>query len=640
MTPQNPEQDLRLQRAYFEAIFQNTPDAVAILDAQDRVVMINKAFTTLFQYTPEEARGVPINELVARRRMRREAEAFSAKALQGQSFEVETVRERKDGSLVDVAIVVAPVFIDGRMAAIYAGYRDISKRKQAERALREVDEKYRLIVDHSNDAIFVVQDEQIRFWNPRFRQFTGYEDEEIPHLPISTFIHPEDRNPVLSLHRDRLSGKTVPNTYNFRALTKDGKVHWININAIVVQWDGRPATINFARDFTREKELEAQLAHAQKMEAVGTLAGGIAHDFNNLLQTIQGYAELLANQSERSETDQRRLQKIFDGVQRGRELTRNLLTFSRKMEPHLRPTDLNQELHKIKDILTRTLPKMIHVSVEPAPNLPLIHADPSQVAQAVMNLAVNAKDAMPDGGTLTLKTSHVVLPEGHPSGLKPGPYVCLSVEDTGTGIPEDLRDRIFEPFFTTKRPGSGTGLGLSMVYGIMATHEGAVTCRSQLHRGTRFDCFFPALPEAVSTTDDPIPRENPQPGPGKGTVLLVDDEENLRVSGREMLEFFGYTVLTAADGEEAVAIYEREWHTIDVVVLDLIMPGMGGKKCLEKLLTIQPEAKVIVASGFSANDSIQDILMAGALDFLAKPYSADILLQKLQKALASGPNGP
>ncbi len=640
MTPQNPEHDLRLQRAYFEAIFQNTPDAVAILDAQDRVVMINRAFTTLFQYTPEEARGVPINELVARRRMRREAEAFSAKALQGQSFEVETVRERKDGSLVDVAIVVAPVFIDGRMAAIYAGYRDISKRKQAERALREVDEKYRLIVDHSNDAIFVVQDEQIRFWNPRFRQFTGYEDEEIPHLPISTFIHPEDRNPVLSLHRDRLSGKTVPNTYNFRALTKDGKVHWININAIVVQWDGRPATINFARDFTREKELEAQLAHAQKMEAVGTLAGGIAHDFNNLLQTIQGYAELLANQSERSEKDQRRLQKIFDGVQRGRELTRNLLTFSRKMEPHLRPTDLNQELHKIKDILTRTLPKMIHVSVEPAPNLPLIHADPSQVAQAVMNLAVNAKDAMPDGGTLTLKTSHVVLPEGHPSGLKPGPYVCLSVEDTGTGIPEDLRDRIFEPFFTTKRPGSGTGLGLSMVYGIMATHEGAVTCRSQLHRGTRFDCFFPALPEAVSTTDDPIPRENPQPGPGKGTVLLVDDEENLRVSGREMLEFFGYTVLTAADGEEAVAIYEREWHTIDVVVLDLIMPGMGGKKCLEKLLTIQPEAKVIVASGFSANDSIQDILMAGALDFLAKPYSADILLQKLQKALASGPNGP
>ncbi len=640
MTPQDPQRDLRLQKAYFEAIFQNSPDAVAILDDQDRVVMINKAFTALFQYTPEEARGVPINELVAPRRMRREAEDLSAKALQGQSFEIETVRERKDGSLVDVAVVAVPIYIDGRMAAIYASYRNITRRKAAERALREMDEKYRLIVDHSNDAIFVIQDGRIRFWNPRFGQLCGYTDEEIPHLSIGILIHPDDRDHVLALHRDRLSGKVVPSSYNFRALAKDGRVLWININAIVVQWDGRPATINFARDFTREKELEAQLAHAQKMEAVGTLAGGIAHDFNNLLQTIQGYAELLANQPDRPETDRRRLQKIFDAVRRGRELTRNLLTFSRKMEPHLRPTDLNRELFKIKDILTRTLPKMIRVAVEPAPDLPLVHADPSQVAQAVMNLAVNAKDAMPDGGTLTLKTSSVALPEGHPCGLKPGSYVCLSVEDTGTGIPEQVRDRIFEPFFTTKQPGSGTGLGLSMVYGIMATHEGAVTCHSEVHRGTRFDCFFPALSDPAPREDEAAPKGSPLPYSGKGTVLLVDDEENLRISGREMLEFFGYTVLTAADGEEALSIYEREWSTVDVILLDLIMPGMGGRKCLEKLLAVRPEAKIIVASGFSANDSIQDILIAGAFDFLAKPYSVDMLLEKIEKALAERPNGP
>ena len=640
MTPQDTERDLRLQKAYFEAIFQNTPDAVAILDTHDRVVMINKAFTTLFQYTAEEARGVPINDLVAPRRMRREAEDLSAKALQGLSFEVETVRERKDGSLVDVAIVVAPIFIDDRMVAIYASYRNISRRKEAERALREMDQKYRLIVDYSNDAIFVVQDGRIRFWNPRFVRLSGYSDEEIPNLFIEHFIHPDDRHRVLALHADRLAGKAVPNTYNFRAVGKDGRMLWININAIVVEWDGKPATINFARDFTREKELEAQLAHAQKMEAVGTLAGGIAHDFNNLLQTIQGYAELLANRPDRSENDGKRLQKIFDGVQRGRELTRNLLTFSRKMEPHLQPTDLNRELGKIKDILSRTLPKMIHVVLEPAPDLPLVHADPSQVAQAVMNLAVNAKDAMPEGGTLTLKTSRVVLPEGHPSGLRPGPYVCLSVEDTGSGIPEDVRDRIFEPFFTTKKPGFGTGLGLSMVYGIMATHEGAVTCHSELRRGTRFDCFFPALSEPAPLKDETPSPELPLPKPGRGTVLFVDDEENLRMSGREMLEFFGYTVLTAADGEEAVSIYQQEWPRIDVVLLDLIMPGMGGRKCLEKILAVRPDAKIIVASGFSANDSIQDILIAGAFDFLAKPYSVDMLLEKMEKALADRPNDP
>jgi len=530
MTPQDTEHDLRLQKAYFEAIFQNSPDAVAILDAQDRVVMINKAFTTLFQYTAEEARGVLINDLVAPRRMRREAEDLSAKALQGLPFEVETVRERKDGSLVDVAIVAAPIFIDDRMVAIYASYRDISRRKEAERALREMDQKYRLIVDYSNDAVFVVQDGRIRFWNPRFVRLSGYSGEEIPQLFIGDLIHPEDRERVLTFHANRIAGKTVPNTYNFRAVGKGGRMLWININAIVVEWDGKPATINFARDFTREKELEAQLAHAQKMEAIGTLAGGIAHDFNNLLQTIQGYAELLANHPNRSEDDRKRLQKIFDGVQRGRELTRNLLTFSRKMEPHLQPTDLNRELVKIKDILSRTLPKMIHVAFEPEPDLPLVHADPSQVAQVVMNLAVNAKDAMPDGGTLTLKTSRVLLPEGHPSGLRSGPYVCLSVEDTGLGMPDDVRGRIFEPFFTTKKPGSGTGLGLSMVYGIMATHEGAVTCHSEVRRGTRFDCFFPALSEPASLKGETPSPKLPLPRTGKGTVLLVDDEENLRMS--------------------------------------------------------------------------------------------------------------
>ncbi len=633
MNPDVTEHDLRLQKAYFEAIFEHSPDAVAILDAHDRVVMINRAFTKLFQYSAEEARGALINDLVAPRQMRWEAEDLSAKALKGLPFEVETHRERKDGSLVDVAITAAPIYIDGVMVGIYASYRDISGRKRAERALRDMDEKYRLIVDHSNDAVFVIQDERFRFWNPRFRELCGYEDDEIPRLSIATLLHPEDLDSVLQLHRKRLAGEPVPNSYTFRALTKDGRPLWININAISVQWDGKPATINFARDFTREKELEAQLAHAQKMEAVGTLAGGIAHDFNNLLQTIQGYAELLINRSQCTETDRRRLQKIFDGVQRGRELTRNLLTFSRKMEPHLRRVDLNRELIKIKDILSRTLPKMITIQLETASNLPAVHADPSQVAQVVMNLAVNAKDAMPDGGTLTLRTQRMDLFEGHSSGLNPGSYVCLSVEDTGKGIPKTVRDRIFEPFFTTKPLGSGTGLGLSMVYGIMANHHGAVLCDSREGQGTRFDCFFPALPEAVSNVEEPIQEKAGASGPPPTTILLVDDEEYLRVSGQEMLEFFGHRVITAADGEEALKIFTREGENIDVVLLDLIMPGMGGRKCLEKLLALRPNAKIIVASGFSANDSIQDILIAGAFDFLAKPYSVDMLLEKIGQAL-------
>lgn len=635
MTLQQQERDLRLQKAYFEAIFEYSPDAVAILDANDQVVMINRAFTKLFQYTPEEAQGRFINDLVAPRQMRPDAEALSAKALQGIPFEVETRRERKDGVLVDVAVTAAPIYIDGAMAAIYASYRDITARKRAERALREVDEKYRLIVDHSNDAVFVIQDGFVRFWNPRFRELTGYSDEEIFRTPIENFLHPEDRARVLELHRRRLSGEAVTSSYTFRGQSKDGRTLWININAITVQWDGRPATINFARDFTREKELEAQLAHAQKMEAVGTLAGGIAHDFNNLLQTIQGYAELLSQDPRRSESDRHRLEKIYDAVHRGRELTRNLLTFSRKMEPHLRRVDLNRELLRIRDMLIRTLPRMITVTVDLCPRLPAVYADDSQVAQVVMNLALNAKDAMPEGGRLMLKTSLVDLPVGHPSGLKSGSYVCMSVEDTGTGIPEEVRDRIFEPFFTTKKPGSGTGLGLSMVYGIMANHQGAVVCRSQAGRGSRFDCFFPASSEAFQESESSTEEKKSSPLPPPATVLLVDDEENLRTAGREMLELFGHRVLTAADGEEALSIYAQEGPGIDVVLLDLIMPGMGGRKCLEKLLALRPDAKIIVASGFSANHSVQDILIAGAFDFLAKPYSADQLLEKIAKALSA-----
>ncbi|ROQ90234.1 PAS domain-containing hybrid sensor histidine kinase/response regulator [Desulfosoma caldarium] len=633
MNSHETEHDLRLQKAYFEAIFDFSPDAVAILDAQDRVVMINQAFTRLFQYTAQEARGAFINDLVARRHMRADAENLSVRALQGFSVEVETRRERKDGTLVDVAITAAPIYIDGVMVAIYASYRDITARKQAEQALRDMDKKYRLIVDHSTDAVFVVQDERVIFWNPMFRNLCGYTDEEIPRLHVAQLLHPKDRDSVLTLHRKRLAGETVPGTYTFRALSKDGRTLWINLNAIAVQWDGKPATINSARDFTREKELEAQLAHAQKMEAVGTLAGGIAHDFNNLLQTIQGYAELLANRADSHDIDRQRLDKIFDAVQRGRELTRNLLTFSRKMEPHLRRLNLNRELAEMQDILSHTLPKMITVRLETAPELPAVHADPSQVAQVIMNLAVNAKDAMPDGGTLTLKTQCLTLPQGHASGLKPGDYVCLSVEDTGTGMPETVRQRIFEPFFTTKPSGSGTGLGLSMVYGIMASHQGTVLCHSVPGQGTRFDCLFPALPEAASEVDSPPRQQAPTAPPAHATVLLVDDEEHLRVSGREMLEFFGHRVLTAADGEEALTIFAQEGSNIDVVLLDLIMPGMGGRKCLEKLLALRPNAKIIVASGFSANDSIQDILMAGAFDFLAKPYSVETLLGKIAEAL-------
>ncbi|SMC23057.1 PAS domain S-box-containing protein [Desulfacinum hydrothermale DSM 13146] len=633
------EQDLELQKAYFEAIYQNSPDAVALLDPQDHIVSINKTFTRLFQYEPHEAVGRPINDLVTDDSIKAHAEDLSRQALQGIPFEVEAKRKRKDGTSVEVAIVASPIRLEGRLVGIYAAYRDIRRRKEAERALREMDAKYRSIVDHSNDAIFVLQDGFFRFWNPRFRLWAGYTDEEISQLPAERFVHPEDRSFVFEYHRRRLAGEPhVPSSYRFRALTKDGSVLWIHINAIVVDWDGRPATINFARDFTREKELESQLMQAQKMEAVGTLAGGIAHDFNNLLQSIQGYTELMLLNKDPDHPDRRRIQRILEGVQRGSELARQILTFSRKLESNPKPLNLNEEILKLKPLLDRTIPKMFEIRLDLDPQAPTIQADAPQIAQMVMNLVVNAKDVMPEGGRLIIATQAVLETSQLPPSLKPGKYVQLSVEDTGPGIPLEVQDKIFEPFFTTKPVGRGTGLGLAMVYGIVQNHGGTIFCDSEPGRGARFRIYFPATsetPQEVGSRDEPKPAAR-----RTGTVLLVDDEEPTREIGSEMLEHCGHKVFTAGNGEEALELYRQQGHQIDVVILDWIMPGMGGQKCMEKLLALDPDARIIIASGFSPTEGPPELVRAQAFDFIAKPYPIQQLLDIIDRALDRPVSGP
>jgi PAS domain S-box-containing protein len=633
------ERDLELQKAYFEAIYQNSPDAVALVDPQDRIVSINNAFSRLFQYEPDEVIGLPINDLITDASSRAHADNLSRQALQGIPFEVESKRKRRDGSLVDVAIVAAPIRLDGRLVGVYAAYRDIRPRKEAERALREMDEKYRLIVDHSNDAIFVLQDGFVRFWNPRFRAWTGYSDGEISRLPAEQLIHPEDRSFVLNYHRRRLAGEdNVPSSYRFRALTKDGSILWIHINAIVVDWDGRPATINFARDFTREKELESQLLQAQKMEAVGTLAGGIAHDFNNLLQSIQGYTELLLLNKDPDHPDRRRIQRILESIEKGTELARQLLTFSRKLESRLKPLNLNREIIQIKTLLERTIPKMIRIRLDLDPTVPAILADTAQITQLIMNLVVNAKDAMPEGGRITIATEGVADPSQLPPSLPPGSYVRLTVQDTGPGIPPEVQDKIFEPFFTTKPIGHGTGLGLSMVYGIVQNHGGTIFCDSEPGRGARFRIYFPAIPDRPAGN---MPLDSFGPTARRaGNILLVDDEETIREFGREMLEYCGHKVFTARDGEEAVDVYRHHLGTIDLVILDWIMPGMGGRKCMEQILALNPRARIIIASGYSPSEAPQEVVRAAAFDFVAKPYQMQRLLEIIDRALEDSVSEP
>jgi nitrogen-specific signal transduction histidine kinase/ActR/RegA family two-component response regulator len=387
------------------------------------------------------------------------------------------------------------------------------------------------------------------------------------------------------------------------------------------------------RNISDRKESEKQLLHFQKMEAVGTLAGGIAHDFNNLLQAIQGYVDLLLIDRDAGDPDYRKLQQIAHAAQRGGELTRQLLTFSRKAESKKMLLDLNREVGQAVRLLQRTIPKMIDIELRLAEPLKAVEADPVQVEQIIMNLAINAKDAMPEGGRLIIGTENASLDEGYCRthlGAKPGDYVLLTVADTGHGINRGILDRIFEPFFTTKEVGKGTGLGLAIVYGIVKSHHGYISCFSEPGEGTSFKIYLPARAQAAGLEEQE--PEAPVKA-GTETVLLVDDEDAIRDLGKQILERFGYKVLTAVDGESALDLYRREQDRIDLVVLDLIMPGMGGKRCLEELLKANARARVLIASGYSDTVPIKETVALGAKNFIGKPYEIRKMLAMVRQVL-------
>ncbi len=391
----------------------------------------------------------------------------------------------------------------------------------------------------------------------------------------------------------------------------------------------------FYQDVTETKRTELQLQHAQKMEALGTLAGGIAHDFNNLLQAVSGYAQLLMMEKSSEDPDTRFLIQILNAATRGTELVRQLMMLGRKSQPRLRVLDLNQEVEQARDLLSRTVPRTIRLETRLEPFLEAIQGDPAQVMQVVMNLGKNAADAMPEGGLLLFETRNLDLTAEtckiYPR-LTPGPYVVLQVSDTGHGMDAETMERIFEPFFTTKEPESGTGLGLSMVYGIVTSHRGHITCYSHPGKGTTFKAYFPVYrPERQGNAIETV---EPESGPsGKETVLIVDDEASILEVSSKILRRYGYTPWTARSGEEALAVIEKHGARPDLVILDLSMPGMGGSRCLEELLERAPDLKILVSSGYSGELLGQETLKAGAVGFIPKPYHLPALLKAVRAAL-------
>jgi len=614
----------------WEKTFDSVGDPIFLLDKENRFLRINRSAEKLLKLPVEKVLGQVCYKLVHGTQCPPDDCPHQKSLETGEPASAEAEEPFLDGSF---EITTTPLFgEDKQIIGTVHMMRDITERKRIEEALRKSEEKYRSVITHAMDAIFIAQDGFVKFPNPSTLAMTGYSEKEYARTPFADLIHPEDREFVIERHKRRLRGEEATNNYAFRVVNKAGEELWAQLNAVSIDWEEKPAVLCFLRDITSQKRLEAQFQQAQKMEAVGTLAGGIAHDFNNLLQTVLGYTDILLHE-EAGESISQELQHIKHAAQRGAELTQQILTFSRKVQSKLRPVDLNIQVRQVQKLLQRTIPKMIDVELQLADDLRVINADAAQVEQILMNLAVNARDAMPEGGKLTIRTQNIILNEAcstrHFNG-KPGVYVLLTVSDTGVGMNQEVVGHIFDPFYTTKEVGKGTGLGLAMVYGIVKSHEGYILCESEPGQGTHFKIY---LPVAKGGRVPGEPQENQTVRRGTETILLVDDEELLRDLGEQILTRHGYMVLKAQDGETALKLYEEKKDKIHLILLDLIMPGMGGKKCLEELLHLNGAAKVVIASGYSPEGTVKNFLEAGAKNFIGKPFNMKEMLDVVREVL-------
>ncbi|MDQ7787746.1 MAG: PAS domain S-box protein [Thermodesulfovibrionales bacterium] len=513
------------------------------------------------------------------------------------------------------------------------GMWKIIKQKRAEDALMESEKRYRLLFENATDAIFIAQDERIKFPNPRLELLSGYTTHELTGMSFLDFVYLADRDMVLEKQRKMLRGDIFSATYSFRFITKSGEDIWVELSNVIIEWQGRPATLNFLRDITQQKKMEAQLFQAQKMEAIGQLAGGLAHDFNNLLTAIIGYGHLLQNKVSRSESTSAYVDHILSAAERAAILTNDLLTFSRKQIVNLQPVDLNKIIKNMEGLLSRVIGEDIELSTILADTELTIMADSTQIDQILMNLATNAKDAMLKGGSVLIRTDRMEINGEYIKAYgygNPGSYALLSVEDTGTGMDEMIKGRIFEPFFTTKDVGKGTGLGLAMVYGIVKQHDGYINVYSEIGKGTTFKILLPLIQAKVQEIR---PEDSQKVKGGTETILIAEDDQHVRKLLIEILSHAGYHIMEAVDGEDAVKVFHEHRDKIDLLTLDVIMPKKNGKEVYAEIKKVKPAIKVIFVSGYSADIMHKKGLLEVGLNFVSKPVLPDELLLKIRNVL-------
>ncbi len=630
---QQSDEELRDSEERYKALIETTSTGYVILDIQGRVIDANMEYVRLTGHTSlDDIIGKSVLDWTAEYDIGRNAEEVK-KCLETGCVKALEIDYKKEIGQVTPVEINATVLKKGKTVNILTLCRDITERRHAEKALRVSEERYRLLFENATDAIFVAQDEMLQFPNPQLSRLLGYSYEELTSTPFRNFIHPDDSAMVVERHKSRLQGHDVPTVYSFRAITKSGEILWVEVNKVLITWEGRPATLSFLRDITHQKKIEEQLLQAQKMEAIGQLAGGIAHDFNNLLTAIIGYGHLLKNDARHDAIMSAYVGHILTAADRAASLTNDLLTFSRKQIMNPQPVNLNTIIKNMESLLSRVIGEDIELSTVLTDADLTIMADSTQIDQILMNLATNAQDAMPSGGRVTIRTDKMELDieyvEAYGYG-RPGDYALLSVEDTGTGMDEKTKERIFEPFFTTKEVGKGTGLGLSMVYGIIKQHDGYINVYSEPGRGTTFRILLPL----IQTKAEEIKHgDSLKVQSGTETILLAEDDAQVRNLLKEILSKAGYHVNEVSDGSEAVEVFHKKRDDINLLILDVIMPKMNGKETYKKIIQMRPDIKVIFISGYNEDVIHKKGMLEVGLNFISKPVAPGELLAKVREVL-------
>lgn len=631
------EEALRESEERYRTILDEMEEGYHEVDLAGNFTFFNEAFLRIFGYSGEEMLGTnysvyAADEEIAKRVYRAYNQMYKTGAPL-KRYEWDVIR--KDGARRTHEFC-ASLLRDSKGCPIgFRGIvRDVTEHRRAVKALKESEEKYRSILESMNDGYFEADLwGNMTFFNPILPKFLGYTREEMAGMNHRVYLDAENAE-VVERNCLRLLRGDIPSiTVSHEVVKKDGtRAHVETLFSLLKNSDGK--VIGFRginRDITERKRLEAQLRQAQKMEAIGTLAGGIAHDFNNLLSGIIGHAALMKMEPGVTKSQERRLKSIKELVQSAANLTSQLLGFARLGRYEVGTLDINEILKKTSTMFGRTR-KEIMIHRELAQGLMLVEADRTQMEQVFMNLFVNAWQAMPGGGDLYIKTCRTVVgdEETEETFMKPGDYVKVSVTDSGEGMDEATKNRIFEPFFTTKEMGRGTGLGLAMVYGIVKGHNGYINVYSEKGHGTTFNIYLP-VSEKQLVREEATSRQEWLTG--SETILVVDDEEHVIEVMEEVLKAMGYTVIVARNGKEAVKVFKKEKSKIDLVILDMIMPGIGGGETFDRLKDLDPDIKVILSSGYSIGGTAKEIMEKGCKAFIQKPFSVAELSRKVREVL-------